>query len=189
MKKRDTNQFNLDADVAAGEPARDKDIPLAGQTDWEYLIAMSGEEAYRNALADEDNPPLTVDEIARMRPAPNPRTIRSRLNMTQKEFARQFEISLGALRDWEQGLHFPDSTAIAYLRVIEQIPRTVTRALHASVAKSPEAPSSDPDAVPASIAVGDDRMTNGSSPRWSTEPSLTRTIRMETNLGVVHRVA
>jgi putative transcriptional regulator len=65
-----------------------------------------------------------------MRRAPNPRAIRQRLGMTQKQFARQFQISVGTLRDWEQGLHLPDSTATAFLRVIERDPEAVLRALH-----------------------------------------------------------
>jgi putative transcriptional regulator len=33
------------------------------------------------------------------------------------------------LRDWEQGVHLPDSTAKAYLRVIERNPKAVLEAL------------------------------------------------------------
>jgi putative transcriptional regulator len=100
------------------------DLP-EGQTDWEYLVGMTGEQAHRNALADADSQPMTSAQLARMRRAPNPRAIRDRLEMTQQEFARQFQISVGTLRDWEQGLHLPDSAATAYLRVIEQIPTAV----------------------------------------------------------------
>jgi putative transcriptional regulator len=99
-------------------------------TDWARVLAMTDEEAYRNALADEDSPPLTSQQLARMRRAPNPRLICERLGMTQKEFARQFQISVGTLRDWEQGVHLPDSTATAFLRVIERDPEAVLRALH-----------------------------------------------------------
>jgi putative transcriptional regulator len=76
---------------------------------------------------------MTPERLARMRRAPNPRAIRERLKMTRREFARQFQISIDTLRDWEQGLHLPDSAAIAYLRVIEQIPDAVMQALRASV--------------------------------------------------------
>jgi putative transcriptional regulator len=92
---------------------------------------MTDEEAYQNALADEDSQPMTPQQLARMRRAPNPRTIRDRLGWTQKEFARQFQIAVGTLRDWEQGIHVPDSTATAFLRVIERDPGAVLRALHA----------------------------------------------------------
>jgi hypothetical protein len=49
--------------------------------------------------------------------------------MTQEQFARQFQIALGTLRDWEQGVRRPDSTAKAYLRVIDAIPEIVQQAL------------------------------------------------------------
>jgi putative transcriptional regulator len=86
---------------------------------------MTDDEAYRNALADEDSQPMTPAQLARMRRAPNPRAIRRQLGMTQEQFARRFQIALGTLRDWEQGLHLPDSTAKAYLRVIEKAPDLV----------------------------------------------------------------
>jgi len=108
------------------------------QTDWARLMAMSEEEAHQNALADPDNPPLTDEQLARMRRVPNPQEIRQRLGLTQREFARQFEIALGTLRDWEQGTRRPDSAAKAYLRVIEKNPDTVREALDRSpVAAAP----------------------------------------------------
>ena len=51
------------------------------------------------------------------------------MGLTQEQFARRFEIALGTLRDWEQGVRIPDSTAKAYLRVIEQDPEAVAAAL------------------------------------------------------------
>lgn len=58
------------------------------QTDWAFLEAMTGEEALQNALADEDNPPLTDEQLARPRRVPNPQEIRQKLGLTQREFAR-----------------------------------------------------------------------------------------------------
>jgi putative transcriptional regulator len=98
-------------------------------TDWARLAAMTDEEAHQNALADPDNPPLTDEQLARMRRVPNPQKIREHLGLTQREFARQFEIALGTLRDWEQGARRPDSAAKSYLRVIEQNPEAVREAL------------------------------------------------------------
>ena len=93
---------------------------------------MTGEEALRNALADPDNPPLTDEQLARGRKVPNPRQIRDDLALTQREFARTFEIALGTLRDWEQGSRGMDSAAMAYLRVIQHDPEAVIAALAAS---------------------------------------------------------
>jgi putative transcriptional regulator len=107
----------------------DDDLEPIGETDWAYIHAMTGEEAHQNALDDPDNPPLTDEQLARMRRVPNPQKIREHLGLTQREFARQFEIALGTLRDWEQGARRPDSAAKSYLRVIEQNPEAVREAL------------------------------------------------------------
>jgi putative transcriptional regulator len=99
------------------------------KTDWARLEAMTEEEIEANALADPDNPPLTDEELARMRRVPNPRRIRERLKLTQEQFATRFEVPLGTLRDWEQGVSYPDSAARTLLRVIEQDPEAVINAL------------------------------------------------------------
>ena len=98
-------------------------------TDWARLDAMTEEEAHQNALNDPDNPPLSDERLARMRRVPNPREIREQMGLTQREFAKQFQIALGTLRDWEQGARRPDSAARAYLRVIEEAPDAVRRIL------------------------------------------------------------
>ena len=105
--------------------------PLEGKSDWARVDAMTDEDAYQNALDDPDNPPLTPERLAKMRRIPNPKKIRLGLNLTQEEFARQFHIALGTLRDWEQHVRMPDSTAIAYLNVIENNPEAVREALNA----------------------------------------------------------
>ncbi len=104
---------------------------LMSKTDWARLQAMTEEELHQNALDDPDNPPLTDEQLARMRRVPHPREIRERLGMTQREFAQAFHIALGTLRDWEQGVRRPDSTAQAYLWVIEENPKAVLIALRA----------------------------------------------------------
>jgi putative transcriptional regulator len=106
--------------------------PLEGMTeaDWARFDAITEEEAYQNALDDPDNPPLTPERLAKMRRIPNPIRLRERLGLTQKEFAAQFHISLGTVRDWETGVRRPDGTAKTYLRVIEKIPDAVRQALN-----------------------------------------------------------
>jgi putative transcriptional regulator len=99
------------------------------KTDWARLQAMTEEEIEANALSDPDNPPLTAEELARMRRVPDPRRIRERLKLTQEQFAEKFEIPLGTLRDWEQGVSLPDRAARTLLRVIEQDPEAVINAL------------------------------------------------------------
>jgi putative transcriptional regulator len=74
---------------------------------------------------------MSAAQLERMRRVPNPRQIRQQLgNITQERFARLFQIPVGTLRDWEQGVHNPDSPAKALLRTIEADPVAVTRALN-----------------------------------------------------------
>jgi len=114
-----------DRDTTKGE----EDIPRRGKTDWARIEALTGEQTLQNAIADEDSPPLTDDQLARMRRVPDPQEIRQRLGLTQREFSLQFQIALGTLRDWEQGARRPDSAAKAYLRVIAAAPDAVRRIL------------------------------------------------------------
>ena len=108
-------------------------------TDWARLEAMTEEEALQNALDDPDSQPLTAEQLARFRRVPNPQKIRTTMGLTQEQFARRFEIALGTLRDWEQGVRIPDSTAKAYLRVIEQDPEAVAAALSRTYRSRPSA--------------------------------------------------
>ena len=130
MSERDTIRARRLADGTVGRVMPDGSTrPLASGTDWRRLEAMTEEEIEANALADPDNPPLTPDELARMRPVPNPRQIRQRLRMTQEQFAARFGVPLGTLRDWEQGVRQPDSAARTLLRVIDKNPEAVIQAL------------------------------------------------------------
>jgi putative transcriptional regulator len=103
--------------------------PIEDRTDWARINAMTEEEIEANALNDPDNPPLTDEELSRMRRVPNTRQIRMRLNLTQEAFAERFFLPLGTIRDWEQGKKMPDSAARVLLRVIERNPEAVVRAL------------------------------------------------------------
>lgn len=57
------------------------------------------------------------------------RAIRSKLSMTQLEFASAFGISVASVRNWEQGRCQPDLSMRSYLVVIEHSPETVLKAL------------------------------------------------------------
>jgi putative transcriptional regulator len=60
------------------------------------------------------------------------RAIRSKLRMTQEEFAREFGFSINTLRHWEQGKRRPEGPTRAYLLVIDRAPKTVQRVLRAA---------------------------------------------------------
>jgi len=96
---------------------------------WSRLDAMSEAETHRGALLDSDNPPLTDEDMRRMKRVPRVRIIRRALGLSQEEFATRFRIPIGTLRDWEQGRTEPDQAARAYLAVIARAPDVVIDAL------------------------------------------------------------
>ena len=102
------------------------------ETNWAALRAMTDEEIEAAALADPDNPPLTPERQARLRPVPQVKVMRRALHLTQEEFAARFRIPLGTLRDWEQGKSEPDQAARAYLTVIARDPESVRKALESA---------------------------------------------------------
>ena len=97
--------------------------------DWSRVDAMTDEERHAAAMADPDARPMTEAEWARMKPVPRVSIIRRAFRLSQEEFAAQFHIPVGTLRDWEQGRKEPDAAAKAYLRVIASEPETVRKAL------------------------------------------------------------
>ena len=78
---------------------------------------------------DTDNKPLTDADLTRMKRTPRAKIIRRALKLSQEDFAAQFQIAIGTLRDWEQNRTEPDSAAQAYLKVIAREPDAVRRAL------------------------------------------------------------
>jgi putative transcriptional regulator len=57
------------------------------------------------------------------------RAIRSRLGLSQAEFARRYAVSPRSLQEWEQGRRRPESAVRAYLMVIGRNPKAVEKAL------------------------------------------------------------
>ena len=60
------------------------------------------------------------------------RAIRTKLGMTQEQFAGQFGVSVNTLRHWEQGKRRPEGPTRAYLIVIDRAAKTVQRVLRAA---------------------------------------------------------
>jgi putative transcriptional regulator len=116
MKKESITKFKLNP----------KKLP---KTDWRAFDAMSEEARHRAAVSDPDAPPATEAQLARARRVPTVRALRTRLNLTQEEFAARFHLPLGTVRDWEQGAHRPDKAAQVLLTVIARDPDAVARAL------------------------------------------------------------
>jgi len=90
------------------------------------------------AIRRGEKKPSRVFEV----PDPDPRAIRSRFRLSQIEFASLLGISVGTLRNWEQGLRRPEGPARVLLHVVELHPEAVrdaslTRTLTTSGARPP----------------------------------------------------
>ena len=57
------------------------------------------------------------------------KAIRSRLKMTQQQFAARFGFNITTLRHWEQGRRAPEGPTRAYLLVIDRDPDAIQKAL------------------------------------------------------------
>jgi len=105
------------------------DPPVATDTDWAAVDAMSAAEIHEAALADADAQPLSDRDAIGMTKLVNVKKLRERLGQTQEEFAATYRIPVGTLRDWEQRRKHPDAPARAYLQVIAQNPEAVAAML------------------------------------------------------------
>jgi putative transcriptional regulator len=72
---------------------------------------------------------LKPSRVTTFRPA-DVRAVRAKLGTSQAEFALMIGVSVGTLRNWEQGRRTPDGPALALLRVAARNPKAVIEALH-----------------------------------------------------------
>ena len=79
--------------------------------------------AYAEGTADESH--YKVHIPAKL----DVKAIRSRLKMTQQQFAARFGFNINTLRHWEQGRRRPEGPTRAYLLVIDRDPKAVQKAL------------------------------------------------------------
>ena len=79
--------------------------------------------------ADAEDFEVTAEAMDRSQRARLIRKTRTRLGLSQVEFASRFRVPVGTLRDWEQARATAPDFAIAYVRVIVQHPDIVAKAL------------------------------------------------------------
>ncbi len=103
--------------------------PPRGRTDWRRVDALSDEEIERAARSDPDARPPSDDELEQFQRVVDVRALRRRLGMSQERFARSFHLSVGTVRDWEQGRALPDGPARVLLKLIERNPDIVLETL------------------------------------------------------------
>jgi putative transcriptional regulator len=66
---------------------------------------------------------------------PDVRSLREKHGLSQPKFAALMGISVGTLRNWEQGRRKPEGSARVLLRVVEQHPEAVFEAVDGSLRK------------------------------------------------------
>jgi putative transcriptional regulator len=90
---------------------------------FEYLEQSLSEAA---AIRRGELQPSRVTEIS----APDAKSIRSKVGMSQSEFAQLIGVKVATLRNWEQHRRRPTGAAAALLTIVEKEPDAALRALH-----------------------------------------------------------
>lgn len=70
--------------------------------------------------------PARVMEIS----APDAKSIRAKVGLSQSEFAQLIGVKVATLRNWEQHRRHPTGAAAALLTIVEKEPAAALRALH-----------------------------------------------------------
>lgn len=97
------------------------------------MDATTEADIQRQIAEDPDTAPdlgdLDPGAFAVRRAWPDLKELRSRLGLSQPEFAAAYGLSVWTLRQWEQGVAEPDGPARSYLKVIAEDPDGTRRAL------------------------------------------------------------
>jgi DNA-binding transcriptional regulator YiaG len=91
----------------------------------------SRETAFVELIADKKKSiadtfaPLGVSARVLIKPDVDIRDVRSRLGLSQAEFALRFGFELDTIQNWEQGRNKPDTAALLLLKIIAARPDVV----------------------------------------------------------------
>lgn len=83
----------------------------------------------RSDPGDPEDFEVTAEALDRGQRARLIRATRTKLGLSQAEFATRFRVPVGTLRDWEQARVTAPDFAVAYVRVIGQHPDLVARSV------------------------------------------------------------
>ncbi len=97
--------------------------------DLNFRRIMAGLQEVGEILAGRADPATYKVHIP---PQYDTRLMRARMGLSQEAFAKRYNFSVGAVRDWEQGRKVPDPATQAYLTVISKNHRAVDEALSAA---------------------------------------------------------
>jgi|APTNR8051073442_1049403.scaffolds.fasta_scaffold02192_12 putative transcriptional regulator len=92
------------------------------------LQSIAEGKAFRDGTADKSKYRVTVVVPKTI----DVKAIRSRLEMTQIDFAATFGFSLKSVQFWEQGRRIPEASARAFLKLIDKAPEFVLETLKAA---------------------------------------------------------
>ena len=81
--------------------------------------------------SDSDDFDISQDALEAALVVRDLRKLRKDKKLTQSDFADMYHMSVGALRDWEQGRQVPGGTTLAYLKVILDNPTQVAHVVAA----------------------------------------------------------
>ena len=95
--------------------------------DHRRLAAKTDAEITAAARSDPDSPPLTIEQLARMKPVAVARRVRQKLGMSHKTFAAAYNIPVDVLLAWERHEAEPTHAELAYLSAIEREPERIKR--------------------------------------------------------------
>jgi putative transcriptional regulator len=90
--------------------------------DWRRLDALTDEEITAAARKDQDNPPLTDEQLAQFRRPALSMKVRLKLRMSRETFSATYGIPMETLKAWERHEMEPTAVEIVYLRLIEREP-------------------------------------------------------------------
>lgn len=111
-------------------------VAATGRVDLKRLRQTTDDEIAQQIAADPDTAPDLADDtdwqVVRRPPVPDVRRVRVKLGLSQAAFAQRFGLSTRTVQEWEQGRAVPDQPARVLLKVIEEAPDTVARAVRAS---------------------------------------------------------
>lgn len=96
------------------------------EVDWDRLRGLDDSEIARATGEDPEAAPL-MD--ARTEAAVLAQRARKATGLGQAAFAKRFGLSVGTVRDWEQGRHTPGQAAQALLKLILAMPRATAEAM------------------------------------------------------------
>ncbi len=95
---------------------------LSGRIDPQRVDATTEADITRHKAADDADAMLVAAKFARR--------VRRRLGFSQEEFAERIDVSLGTIRNWDQGMRSPTGAAKALLKILEKAPEAMIAALH-----------------------------------------------------------